>query len=599
MWRLVLDPRISLLPVVVLNSIALIGYFLLRAKKNTLLYLYIFLNSLISIWAVGQIMEVLAPDRQSIWFAVQFKYFGICFISLDWLLLCGIYTRHKLFASKELIYLLSLPPLLFYLALLTNERHFMFFSAFDHGYTAYGIIFWFHTGFSYIYLIAGIIMLITKAAKELGKAFIRPVLLIIAALIPFAANLVIITNFIFDLYIFNRMDITPICFSVSLLLFSIATFRYRFLNVVPIALRRIMDNMREVIVIIDNFGKIVDFNPAFQNAFPAYTRNSDNGIKPFADFLRQNCENTNEARAIIDAVATGTNAYIDGELCLLKPGKTHYFVYVQPIYYGRQKTIHGTVVLFNDITSFKNLLEELQDKNEEISAMNEELASMNEQLRDHARVLGELAVTRERNRIARDTHDTLGQTMALLISLLEVCTITCRDNPAKTEEKLLEAKEIAKNGIRELRRSLRGLTAQAPAIENLGDLLKGLIREYSASGMRIDLSCDKRLEDLHNPQLACAIYRICQEAMTNSLRHGKAKNMKIVLASTDGAINLLIEDDGMGCGEIKKGWGLTGMEERVAELKGKIEYGLGRERGFRINIEIPLAGPEFQNEVER
>lgn len=117
--------------------------------------------------------------------------------------------------------------------------------------------------------------------------------------------------------------------------------------------------------------------------------------------------------------------------------------------------------------------------------------------------------------------------------------------------------------------------------------------------MRIDLSCDKRLEDLHNPQLACAIYRICQEAMTNSLRHGKAKNMKIVLASTDGAINLLIEDDGMGCGEIKKGWGLTGMEERVAELKGKIEYGLGRERGFRINIEIPLAGPEFQNEVER
>ncbi|HHU82345.1 MAG TPA: PAS domain-containing protein [Firmicutes bacterium] len=387
MWHLVFDLRINLLPVVVLNAMVLIGYSLLRAKKNTLLYLYISLHCLISIWSVGQIMEVLSIDRQSMWFAVKFKYFGICFIGLNWLLLCGIYTRHKLFSLKKIIYFLSLPPFLSYLTLLTNERHFVFFSVFDYGYTAYGIMFWFHTGFSYLYLLTGIIMLITKAIKEWGKASVRPLLLIIAALVPLAANLIIIANLIFDLYIFNRADITPICFSASLFLFSLATFRYQFLNIVPIALRKIMDNMREAIVIIDSFGKIIDFNPAFQNAFPAYARAPDNEIKSFVDFLRQNSEGASEARAIIEAVATGTSAYIDGELCLLEPGKTHYFVYVQPIYYGKEKSIHGTVVLFNDITNYKNLLEELKDKNEEISAMNEELVAMNKQLRDHARVL--------------------------------------------------------------------------------------------------------------------------------------------------------------------------------------------------------------------
>ena len=136
MWRLISDPRISLLPLVILNAIVLIGYFLLRAKKNTLLYLYIFLHCLISIWSAGQILEVLSVDRQGMWFAVKVKYYCICYIGLNWLLLCGIYTRHKLF-SKKIIYLLSLPPLLFYLTLLTNDRHFLFFSAFDYDYTEY------------------------------------------------------------------------------------------------------------------------------------------------------------------------------------------------------------------------------------------------------------------------------------------------------------------------------------------------------------------------------------------------------------------------------------------------------------------------------
>jgi signal transduction histidine kinase len=84
------------------------------------------------------------------------------------------------------------------------------------------------------------------------------------------------------------------------------------------------------------------------------------------------------------------------------------------------------------------------------------------------------------------------------------------------------------------------------------------------------------------------IYRICQEALTNSLRHGKATNVSIILRLSDDMISLYIIDDGVGCKNIKKSIGLSNMENRVMELGGKISFGSDGEKGFNINVDFPL-----------
>jgi signal transduction histidine kinase len=215
--------------------------------------------------------------------------------------------------------------------------------------------------------------------------------------------------------------------------------------------------------------------------------------------------------------------------------------------------------------------------------MNERLSRANEQLKDHALAIEELTITKERNRIARDAHDTLGHTMTLLIALIEVGVILCDQNPAETKARLVEAARIARDGLKELRGSIN----RAAEAKNLIESLKKLFSDFAGSGMKVDFSVDGGNNAL-SPRYTNAIFRICQEALTNALRHGKANLTSVFLRFDEHSVKLYIFDNGTGCAGIVKGMGLAGMEQRVSELNGKIEYGSGGDHGFNLNIELPV-----------
>lgn len=248
------------------------------------------------------------------------------------------------------------------------------------------------------------------------------------------------------------------------------------------------------------------------------------------------------------------------------------------------KRIQGRIITFSDVTGYRKLLAEVNEKNIELSAVNE-------QLQEHLTLVEELTIAKERNRIARDTHDTLGHTLTLLIALLEVSSILCEQNPAETKMKLLEAIMVAKQGIKELRNSIH----QKMEINNLYDSLQKLFANFEPSGMKVDFSVEG-ITNYLKPKHEDLIFRICQEALTNALRHGNAKRTAIILCFDNQAIKLYIFNDGHGCQKITKGMGLTGMEQRVKECNGNIEYGSNGEIGFNINVEIPLALSQFMTD---
>lgn len=122
---------------------------------------------------------------------------------------------------------------------------------------------------------------------------------------------------------------------------------------------------------------------------------------------------------------------------------------------------------------------------------------------------------------------------------------------------------------------------------NLVDLLNDLMNNHLSSGTRIEVSISENLPAIDAVR-AMAVYRICQEAVTNAIRHGQAKTVNIIIKGHPEGIRLYIFDDGKGCDELVKGYGLTGMEERVAKLGGNITFGSDGEKGFNIVANLPV-----------
>jgi serine/threonine protein kinase/signal transduction histidine kinase/Tfp pilus assembly protein PilF len=239
---------------------------------------------------------------------------------------------------------------------------------------------------------------------------------------------------------------------------------------------------------------------------------------------------------------------------------------------------------------------QLNSKNNELQIMNQELFKLNRQLEEYAATAEELAVVKERNRVAKEVHDTLGHTLTLLIMLMKLSKIKCEQNPEETKEKLTEAIQVAQDGLKGLRSSILGLMSENLSYGNLVDGLEKLFKNVADSGVKIDFSMDGednyyKIAHLNTAlQLSEVILKICQEAITNSIRHGNAVKVTIILQFTMEVVKLFIVDDGRGSKTIHKGFGLSGMEERVRLLKGTIVYGSDGEKGFNIHVEIPLFG---------
>ncbi|WP_083878898.1 sensor histidine kinase [Acetivibrio cellulolyticus] len=562
-------------------SLSMIIFFLFRSKKTHLLLSYISCQALIFVWSTGQILVFSAQNNNTMRISMIYEYTAVIFVSLSWLMFCLHYTYNRLLIRKWFIILLFTPPVLMFIALLTNHFHHLFFSSFEIGHVVFGPLFWAHAAISYIYLTAGIVILIKSSINHLGYARNQSIVLIIASLIPFAANIIYLANRTFKLNILNtKYDITPISFSLTLLFFAIATFKYRFLNIVPIAFRKIVHNLNESIVVVDSLNKIDNYNKSFEITFSnnGQIKTYDN-INKFIRTLKDNIIYTPETENLIRSIKSETQTNATGELTILAPVKKCFQVNIQPIF-GSKHEYLGRIVIFNDITEYKNLLDEVNEKNVELSAMNEQLS-------EYAETVEELAITKERNRFARDVHDTLGHTMTLLISLLEVSSIMCKQDPAKTEEKLSEALKAARDGLKELRRSIKGLEPEKLESEDIISSIEKMIEDFKPSGMNIDFSYDG-FNSFSSPTYSKVIFRVCQEALTNSLRHGKAKHVNIILRLADSKIKIFIFDDGCGSTDIKKGFGLSGMEQRVKDLNGDIVFGSDGESGFNIRLEIPI-----------
>jgi signal transduction histidine kinase len=204
------------------------------------------------------------------------------------------------------------------------------------------------------------------------------------------------------------------------------------------------------------------------------------------------------------------------------------------------------------------------------------------------------AAARERQRIAREMHDILAHSMSLIAVQAEAGPVAVRSDPDKAEEVFDSIAGTARDSLAQLRRVLGVLRAdEVPRRPQPGlDDLAALLADTRRTGLTVDLEEFGSRRTLA-PDVATAVYRIVQEALTNTVKHAGAGRTLVRLDWRYAALRIEVTDDGRGRARGRAdrtggGHGLTGMRERVAAAGGSLEAGPGPDgTGFRVRAVLP------------
>ena len=272
-----------------------------------------------------------------------------------------------------------------------------------------------------------------------------------------------------------------------------------------------------------------------------------------------------------------------------------------------------TLTLFS-ITGFNMLFQRLIGERFERNELFKKLAQANSELEETHRQLAqsvaqeqELAVLRERTRLAREMHDTIGHALVLISVKLEAAQRLRERDPERCDGELESTKQIARETMTALRASIADL--RSPTLEH-AHINHALSRSASELAQRTGLRVTYTLQadiDLLPESVEETLWKVSQEAFTNIEKHAHASHVQVRISWQDEKLLMLIHDDGIGlpqqlCQPQKDNsledsspeghYGLRGMFERVEAIGGHLTLHSGKEQGTTIEVELPLAYSE-------
>lgn len=274
-----------------------------------------------------------------------------------------------------------------------------------------------------------------------------------------------------------------------------------------------------------------------------------------------------------------------------------YLSYYNPITQSRFTSLESLMVCLNILLFVLYMIllfTGQKEENARIRKLNEQLNQANDQLRDYAVNMERMTQMRERNRLAREIHDTLGHTLTGIIMGADAGLALFDVAPEESKKRIQVVAQSARDGLTDVRRSIKALRPDALEHSSLAQALEGLVENfrlttsaqiayYQEAG---ELNLDVDEED--------ALYRVVQEGLTNAVRHGRADRISIRVTRTGDLVTVSIRDNGIGCETLVEGFGLRHMRERLDMLGGTLSYGNLEQgaqdgyTGFFITVGLPI-----------
>lgn len=207
----------------------------------------------------------------------------------------------------------------------------------------------------------------------------------------------------------------------------------------------------------------------------------------------------------------------------------------------------------------------------------------------------EKAVQKERERISRDLHDNVGSQLTNIITGIGLAEIYNKTEKSKADNLLQSLKEEVRETMTQLRETIRALKSNEMSFENFIIELRKVIErraKYYSGEILLDVDCDSNTNIILKPLQVLHLFRIIQEAITNSIKHSEAKKITINISFEDKMLSLSITDNGLGMKEenidLMNGSGIENMKKRAEEIDAEFKLINGKNGGFCIKVIVQV-----------
>ena len=250
-----------------------------------------------------------------------------------------------------------------------------------------------------------------------------------------------------------------------------------------------------------------------------------------------------------------------------------------------KRLLEGFNIILFIIFMIIYILKQIQE-NEYINKKLSMVAMINKKMQKYVIVTEKFGEKNERKRLARELHDTIGHALAGMAVGVDACITMIDKNPQLAKAQLKVISKAIRKGMKDVRNSLNKMRPDFLQQYRLKEAIEKMKEEISnVTDLKINLNYqidetgfDTKIEDI--------LFRVIQESITNSIRHGLATVVDIDIYKENNLLCLKIKDNGKGCKAINYGFGLKQMVERVSQIRGDINF--YSENGFTTEIKIPL-----------
>ncbi len=544
-----------------------LGIYILRIRNKRQIH-YVFLGLIISIFIWGFSLFLASLDNFSNMLFVYSYFVGVCFVPVSITFLGLVFSHTKIdFNWKHT--LLFIFPVIDLIIILTNPYHHLFFVKYHPINTLmeYGMFFRVHTIVSYIYILVGIWYLLYYSIKNSSFFSRQSLLIILGVFVPLVLNALENLNII-KLSTYT----TPVAFSFAIVCFTFAILKFQFLNVVPVAMQKIVDLISDSFVVINEDYKIVDFNQTListfgslfnfkrnQNLIAVLSSNSDIDMDTIQlmEYIK---------RARYEKKTISYEKHIEsGEFI------KHFAIEITPLIYNNQNL--GTIILFKDITELKESIEKIKRAQNQL-VERERLASLGELIggiaHDINSPLSSLQChVKEIHNLSREYEESIEDP--------EVTPDDHREIAHEIQDNLNKIEKICgriANIINSVRNNTRNLSAETYTLIDLSYVIEDLKillgHELRHGNCEIVYKEDKHTMLMGDPG---KLGQVLTNLITNAIQayEGKPGTVTVEARNTEKEVIISVSDQGEGIRpEIREG-----VFKKILSTKGTKGTGMG------------------------
>ncbi len=456
--------------------------------------------------------------------------------------------------TRRTLALLAVPPLAFALLAFTNEVHYLAWAGVDpSGALALGPAGWLFTAYIYLLFLVSTLVLIRLFLRSPIHRW--PVAIILVGQLVPRVGLAAGT---LGNNPFSPLDLPLALANVPGVAYAIALFRFGLFDVVPVARETVLERMVDGMLVLDARGRLVDLNPAAQRLL---------GI-PRAKALGLQAADILAVHSGLSEICLATTER-EAEFLLEAEGERRYYgVRASPLIDRRGFRL-GRLLTFRDITETKRAQEMLVEQQRALAAL------------------------QERERVARELHDGLGQVLGFVKMQAQAAQGLIARDPKTAESYLARLASVAQDAHADIREYILGARA-ADADPGFRAPLRHYLERFSVSyGLSVEMAVPPELKDeTLAPAAQVQLLRIIQEALTNARKHAHATHVQVKFAVNGGEVEVTVADDGQGfdpgqvAGDGQK-YGLRFMRERAEEVGGTLEVQSAPGQSTRVVVRVP------------